>query len=574
RARCSPACCWPTRSTGPRPAQDPGGAAGGDGRGSGQHRRGHPPPAESVRGAGHRQPDRVRGHLPAARGPARPVHRPGQPRLPGRRRRGRDGPPPAGPRVRGPGAAAGRRRGPAAGHAGVAGAGAAAPGPARLRGRPGRRDPDPSAGYGGRVAARHAGGDPAGPRARRAGRPGGRDPGGHQGGGRARAGAPPGAAPGHVGQASDRRGRGRPDPGRGPRAEKQHPVKKPFSGRTDSAASPGPPPAVGPGPGRWSASARSRSLATATLLALVAAVLTGHVALVLLAEPVLGALALMPRRRPAAELAVDVTLSGSRCFEGEDVTITATVRGGPLEEVMIRLEPAPRVTLADPAQGVRTFLGDGGAAGPTARWVLRPGRWGRYSPGAVLVSGRAGLGGFQTSVRVELDPLEIFPRAARMRSRQVPAELLRRIGEHTGRAVGEGVEFAGLRPYVPGGQLRDVNRAVSIRRGQLHVNQRAAARAADLVVMIDSLGGPGPVADRTLDAAARCAGSGRPTGCGSSTASPSRCCAPATTVSSPRTSAGSRGPRCRRARWWWCSRRCSTHAPSVPSPTCGSAGSR
>jgi uncharacterized protein (DUF58 family) len=298
-------------------------------------------------------------------------------------------------------------------------------------------------------------------------------------------------------------------------------VKKPFSGRTDSAASPGPPPAAGPGPARWSASARSRSLATAALLALVAAVLTGHVALVLLAAPVLGALALMPRRRPAAELAVDVTLSGSRCFEGEDVTITATVRGGPLEEVMIRLEPAPRVTLADPAQGVRTFLGDGGAAGPTARWVLRPGRWGRYSPGAVLVSGRAGLGGFQTSVRVELDPLEIFPRAARMRSRQVPAELLRRIGEHTGRAVGEGVEFAGLRPYVPGGQLRDVNRAVSIRRGQLHVNQRAAARAADLVVMIDSLGGPGPVADRTLDAAARCAGSGRPTGCGSSTASPS-----------------------------------------------------
>jgi uncharacterized protein (DUF58 family) len=278
-------------------------------------------------------------------------------------------------------------------------------------------------------------------------------------------------------------------------------VKKPFSGRTDSAASPGPPPAVGPGPARWSASARSRSLATAALLALVAAVLTGHVALVLLAAPVLGALALMPRRRPAAELAVDVTLSGSRCFEGEDVTITATVRGGPLEEVMIRLEPAPRVTLADPAQGVRTFLGDGGAAGPTAQWVLRPGRWGRYSPGAVLVSGRAGLGGFQTSVRVELDPLEIFPRAARMRSRLVPAELLRRIGEHTGRAVGEGVEFAGLRPYVPGDQLRDVNRAVSIRRGQLHVNQRAAARAADLVVMIDSLGGPGPVADRTLDAA-------------------------------------------------------------------------
>ena len=88
-----------------------------------------------------------------------------------------------------------------------------------------------------------------------------------------------------------------------------------------------------------------------------------------------------------------------------------------------------------------------------------------------------------------------------MRFRLVPAELLRRIGEHTGRAVGEGVEFAGIRPYVPGDQLRDVNRAVSIRRGQLHVNQRAAARAADLVVMIDAFGDAGPVCERALDVA-------------------------------------------------------------------------
>jgi uncharacterized protein (DUF58 family) len=54
---------------------------------------------------------------------------------------------------------------------------------------------------------------------------------------------------------------------------------------------------------------------------------------------------------------------------------------------------------------------------------------------------------------------------------------------------------------VPGDQLRDVNRAVSIRRGQLHVNQRSAARAADLVMMIDAFGDSGPVADRTLDVA-------------------------------------------------------------------------
>ncbi len=241
-------------------------------------------------------------------------------------------------------------------------------------------------------------------------------------------------------------------------------------------------------------------MATAALLALAAAIVTGHAALVLLAAPALAALALLPRRRPAG-LAVDVTLSGTRCFEGEDVTVTATVRvagAQPLDEITIELQTAPQVSLADGEPGPRTrvYVRAGQA---TARWVVHADRWGRYPPGTVRVTGRAGA--FETSVSAGLDPLEVFPRPARLRPRLVPAELLRRIGEHTGRAIGEGVEFAGLRPYQPGDQLRDVNRAVSLRRGQLHVNQRAAARAADLVVMIDAFGDSGPVSQACLDVA-------------------------------------------------------------------------
>jgi uncharacterized protein (DUF58 family) len=259
-------------------------------------------------------------------------------------------------------------------------------------------------------------------------------------------------------------------------------------------------------PVTWYPARRSRSLATAALLALLAAILTGHPVLVLLAAPALGALALMPRRRRPGELAVSAAVSGSRCFEGEDVTITATVRPAPasaaparpLDEITIQLDSAPQVTLVAGDPATQTFAPAGQAS---ARWVIRPERWGRYSPGAIRLSCRDGLSGWETSLLVDLDPLEIFPRPTRFRPRLVPAELLRRIGEHTGRAVGQGVEFAGIRPYVPGDQLRDVNRAVSIRRGQLHVNQRAAARAADLVVMIDAFAGSGPVADATMDVA-------------------------------------------------------------------------
>ena len=57
----------------PHAAEDPGGAARGHGGAAG-HRRGRgPAAARAVRRRRHPEPGRVRGHLPAARGPARPV---------------------------------------------------------------------------------------------------------------------------------------------------------------------------------------------------------------------------------------------------------------------------------------------------------------------------------------------------------------------------------------------------------------------------------------------------------------------------------------------------------------------
>jgi uncharacterized protein (DUF58 family) len=243
----------------------------------------------------------------------------------------------------------------------------------------------------------------------------------------------------------------------------------------------------------WHPSVLVRRLATAALLALAAAVATGHAALVLLAAPALAALALIPRARPPADMVIRAGVKAARCFEGEDIQVTVTVTGPGAEATRIRLVPAPQVTVAERAQE---------HAGTVADWTLRPARWGRYSPGTVQVTCVAGRGGWEARGEANIDPVDVFPRAVKVRPRLVPAELLRRIGEHTGRAVGDGVEFSAIRPYQPGDQLRDLNRPVSIRRGQPHVNQRAAARAADLVVVVDAFDDIGPPGNSTLDVAA------------------------------------------------------------------------
>ena len=58
-----------------------------------------------------------------------------------------------------------------------------------------------------------------------------------------------------------------------------------------------------------------------------------------------------------------------------------------------------------------------------------------------------------------------------------PLDLAAPLGEHTGRAIGSGIEFAGVRPYAAGDRQRDVDWRVSARHGDLYVRQYAAERA-------------------------------------------------------------------------------------------------
>ena len=183
----------------PRLAAHPERAAGGDAGADGDGRRHHAPAAAPVLGARHPEPDRDAGHLPAARGAARPLPAEAAVRLPRPRGADRDRRRCAAAEHRA--ARAGRRRVSAGGDER-----ARASGSGRLRGgrlrRPaaavaaavGRRRRDRARVRAARPEpARRAGADARGPdrgAARRPPQPGGR---GHPRGRAARARPPPGA---------------------------------------------------------------------------------------------------------------------------------------------------------------------------------------------------------------------------------------------------------------------------------------------------------------------------------------------------------------------------------------------
>src|SRR5262249_6820870 len=109
-------------------------------------------------------------------------------------------------------------------------------------------------------------------------------------------------------------------------------------------------------------------------------------------------------------------------------------------------------------------------------------RWGRYPIPAR--GGRGARGGvLMGSGTVDAADVIVFPLTPPQSTPIPQTELLDRLGAHLTRYIGPGVEYADIRPYVPGDQLRAVNWPVSARRRQLHVTQRLTDRAADVVVL-------------------------------------------------------------------------------------------
>jgi uncharacterized protein (DUF58 family) len=258
----------------------------------------------------------------------------------------------------------------------------------------------------------------------------------------------------------------------------------------------------------WAPTAHYRRLATVALLPLLAAVILGRPGYLVLAAPVVAALALAARR-PGYRAQVSVRVSGDRCFEGEQVVIAVRAEpGGPAASTGVQLVlPSALAVTGGPGQPGRPGHPPGqvraGGGPAAAEWTVTARRWGRWDTGQVLVTVRSRGGLFAGTAAAGVGQIAVFPRPPALTQLALPAQLHTRIGDHVDRRPGDGVEFAGVAPFAPGDRLRRINWPVSTRRGALYVNRFAAERAAEIVAVIDAISDTGPPGNSTLDRAVR-----------------------------------------------------------------------
>ncbi|HEV2633708.1 MAG TPA: DUF58 domain-containing protein [Actinocrinis sp.] len=247
------------------------------------------------------------------------------------------------------------------------------------------------------------------------------------------------------------------------------------------AAADDPPERVTEPPGRrpenWRATERALRLATVALCAVVVAVLSGHAwALALAAGPILLLVCGFPGNTRPTRAAGRTSVPQRRCFEGEQISAQIDLYfDGTCGWVDPGVYPGPGVELVGIEQrGAQCLL------------VFTARRWGRWSLGEVDFDLYDVGGLVRRTLRVDLGDVDVYPQPADNKLTPIPVRLPDRLGEHTSRQVGEGIEFLGVRPYRFGDRQRRIHWAATTRRGSLQLSQFSAERATDAVVLVDA----------------------------------------------------------------------------------------
>jgi uncharacterized protein (DUF58 family) len=237
---------------------------------------------------------------------------------------------------------------------------------------------------------------------------------------------------------------------------------------------------------------------------LLAAVLVGRPEPAVVVAPMLLMAALGLARARPPQLEVQVRLERERAVEGEEVELVVQVSARQAVsrlEVELQLPPGLRALAVEPMAQVGKLTA-GGTRTFRRRIVCE--RWGGRLVGQLRLHTRDPLGLFTyEEERRHPLPLRVYPAPQTLRQLLRPVQTQVFAGNQVSRLKGDGIEFADIRPFMPGDRVRRINWRASARRGQLQVNQMHLERNADVVLFLDTFSDLADASGSSLELAVR-----------------------------------------------------------------------
>ncbi|HEX4746345.1 MAG TPA: DUF58 domain-containing protein [Gaiellaceae bacterium] len=232
-------------------------------------------------------------------------------------------------------------------------------------------------------------------------------------------------------------------------------------------------------------SPRLGSYAALAALGLLAALAFGRAELVAFAAPfaLFVLLGLGVSREPGLQFSF--ALAADRVLEGEEIDAELRIgAASPLERLDVMLPTSAELPLEPVPLPMAIRLAGGETR--TLRFHGRCTRWGAYLPGDVVVRthDRFDLVSHEGTVDCRV-PLRVYPTQEQLRALIDPLETQVLAGNEVARAKGDGIEFADVRRFAHGDQIRRINWRASARRRTLFVTESHPERNADVVLILD-----------------------------------------------------------------------------------------
>jgi len=207
---------------------------------------------------------------------------------------------------------------------------------------------------------------------------------------------------------------------------------------------------------------------------------------------------------PPPRVEASVRLGRERVLEGDEIEAELSLSSSETCEAHVALVLPGGIAPADEPVAFVLGLSRGAPRSVTVRLVCE--RWGAYRLGELrLRSGDRARLRLADRLIGGSAVLRVYPGRERLQSLVTPLETQPFAGNRVSRTKAEGIEFADIRPYVPGDRIRRLNWRASSRGQTLYVNQQHPERNADVILFLDSFAEARRKDTGTLDQAVRAA---------------------------------------------------------------------
>ncbi|MGI9084369.1 MAG: DUF58 domain-containing protein [Aeromicrobium sp.] len=209
--------------------------------------------------------------------------------------------------------------------------------------------------------------------------------------------------------------------------------------------------------------------------------------LVVLATPLVVAAVWATLARPAAEPDIDCPVTALTVYEAEEFTWTAKVSSVPGLQRVVTFHQSPQWLDAEPENG-RVVEASATGAWTETPIAMRATRWGRRTlPQSAVAAFGAWCAWRWGPVPLPETRLTVLPVTAPDDSRAPVPHPRGLVGMEQSLRLGDGSEFAKVRPFRPGDRLRRIHWPVSARTRELHVTATYADEDARVLVLVDAM---------------------------------------------------------------------------------------